>query len=189
MIIRSDETLDVAVSGAGSMRTHLARPAVAGRFPGVLLFSEIYQVTDPIRRLAAMVAGQGYLVAIPEVYHEYEPAGAALNSSVSAAACFYPTDIHSSTLGAGKSDDSLARMTDLKAETLFVFGRQDPHVPFAGRETIRARLEEVGARYEWHEVNAAHAFLRDEGPRYDPALLVRCIDWAAALFARTLHRA
>ncbi len=58
MIIRSDETLDVAVSGAGSMRMHLARPAVAGRFPGVLLFSEIYQVTDPIRRLAAMVAGQ-----------------------------------------------------------------------------------------------------------------------------------
>ena len=47
MLIRSDETLDVAVSGAGSMRTHLARPAVAGRFPGVLLFSEIYQVTDP----------------------------------------------------------------------------------------------------------------------------------------------
>ena len=114
---------------------------------------------------------------------------AALNPSVSAAACFYPTDIHSSTLGAGKSDDSLARMTDLKAETLFVFGRQDPHVPLAGRETIRARLEEVGARYEWHEVNAAHAFLRDEGPRYDPALLVRCIDWAAALFARTLHSA
>ena len=79
MIIRSDETLDVAVSGAGSMRTHLARPAVAGRFPGVLLFSEIYQVTDPIRRLAAMVAGHGYLVAIPEVYHEYEVAGAALH--------------------------------------------------------------------------------------------------------------
>ena len=40
MIIRSDETLDVAVSGAGSMRMHLARPAVAGRFSGVLLFSE-----------------------------------------------------------------------------------------------------------------------------------------------------
>jgi carboxymethylenebutenolidase len=235
------------------MRTHLARPAVAGRFPGVLLFSEIYQVTDPIRRLAAMVAGHGYLVAIPEVYHEYEPAGAALhydqagtdrgnalkytkpvaaydadakaglsalaqhpdcggrlatmgvclgghlayraalNESVSAAACFYPTDIHSGTLGAGKCDDSLARMTDLKAETLFVFGRQDPHVPFAGRETIHARLEEVGVRYEWHEVSAAHAFLRDEGPRYDPALFMQCIEWANGAVrknaARWLRRA
>src|ERR1700733_7886901 len=79
MIIRSDETLDVAVSGAGSMRTHLARPAVAGRFPGVLFFSEIYQVTDPIRRLAALVAGQGYVVAVPEVYHEYERPGTVLH--------------------------------------------------------------------------------------------------------------
>ena len=211
MIIRSDETEDVAVPGGGAMRLHLFRPAVPGHFPGVLFFSEIYQVTDPIRRLAALVAGHGYLVGVPEVYHEYEPAGtvlrydppgtdrgntlkftkpvaafdadakaalahlgqhsactgrlatmgvclgghlayrAALDPSVSAAACFYPTDIHSGTLGAGKADDSLARMGELKAETLFVFGRQDPHVPFAGRQAIRTRLEEVGARYEWHE--------------------------------------
>jgi carboxymethylenebutenolidase len=246
MILRSDETADVPVSGLGVMRLHLFRPAIPGRFPGVLLFSEIYQVTDPIRRLAAMLAGQGYLVGVPEVYHEYEPAGtvlrydqpgtdrgnalkttkpvaafdadaraalgflaqhpactgrlgtfgvclgghlayrAALDPAVSAAACFYATDIHSGTLGAGKSDDSLARMDALKAETLFVWGRQDPHVPFAGRQAIRARLEEVGARYEWHEVNAAHAFLRDEGPRYDPALFLQTISWALALFRRTL---
>jgi carboxymethylenebutenolidase len=24
--------------------------------------------------------------------------------------------------------------------------------------------------FEWHEFNAAHAFIRDEGPRYNPAL-------------------
>ena len=60
------------------MRLHVVRPAGPGRFPGVLFFSEIYQVTDPIRRLAAMVAGQGYLVAMPEVYHEYEPSGTVL---------------------------------------------------------------------------------------------------------------
>ena len=113
---------------------------------------------------------------------------AALDPSVSAAACFYATDIHSRTLGAGKADDSLARMDELRAETLFVWGRQDPHVPFAGRQAIRARLEEVDARYEWHEVNAAHAFLRDEGPRYDPALFLQAIGWMLALFARTLSR-
>jgi carboxymethylenebutenolidase len=247
MIIRSDETADIAVPGsAGPMRLHLFRPAVPGRFPGLVFYSEIYQVTGPIRRLAALMAGQGYLVAVPEVYHEYEPLGtvlnydqagtdrgnalkitkpvaafdadskatlawlgaheactgrlgtmgvclgghlayrAALDPSVLAAACFYATDIHSGTLGAGKSDDSLARMADLKAETLFVWGRQDPHVPFAGRQAIRERLEAVGARYEWHEVNAQHAFLRDEGPRYDPALFLQGVGWALSLFQRTL---
>ena len=84
MIIRSDETADIAVPGAtGPMRLHLFRPAGPGRFPGVLLFSEIYQVTDPIRRLAALVAGHGYVVAAPEVYHEYEPAGTALRYDAS----------------------------------------------------------------------------------------------------------
>jgi carboxymethylenebutenolidase len=78
---------------------------------------------------------------------------AALDPSVSAAACFYATDIHSGTLGAGKADGSLARMDELRAETLFVWGCQDPHVPFAGRQAIRARLGVVNARYEWHEVN------------------------------------
>ena len=250
MIIRSDEMADLSVEGtAGTMRVHLFRPAVPGRFPGVLFFSEIYQVTEPIRRLAAMVAGQGYLVAVPEVYHEYEPPGtvlrydppgtdrgnalkitkpvaafdadatsalrflashaactgllatlgvclgghlayrAALDPAVRAAACFYATDLHSDTLGAGKADDSLARMAELKAEALFVWGRQDPHVPFAGRQLIRERLEAAGARYEWHEVNAAHAFLRDEGPRYDPALFLQAIGWMLALFGRTLHEA
>lgn len=248
MILRSDETLDVDVPGTGAMRMHIFRPAIDGpRFPGVLLFSEIYQVTAPIRRLAAMLAGNGHVVAVPEVYHEYEPAGtvlgydpagtdrgnalkiakpvaaydadaragltalaehpacngrlatfgvclgghlayrAALDPRVSAAACFYATDIHSGTLGEGRADDSLARMAELKAEAMFVWGRQDPHVPFAGREAIRARLEAVGASYEWHEVEAQHAFLRDEGPRYDPALFLQAMALTLALYRRALH--
>ena len=69
MIIRSDETADIEVPPSGTMRIHTFRPAVPGRFPGVLLFLEIYQMTDPIRRLAAMVAGQGFVVGVPEVYH------------------------------------------------------------------------------------------------------------------------
>jgi carboxymethylenebutenolidase len=35
-------------------------------------------------------------------------------------------------------------------------------------------------------VNAAHAFLRDEGPRYDPALFLQVVSWTLALFQRTL---
>lgn len=246
MIIHSHEVQDIDVPGSGTMRMHLFRPAVEGRFPGLLLFSEIYQVTAPIRRLAAMLAGNGHVVAVPEVYHEFEPAGtvlaydpagtdrgnalkitkpvaafdadagaaltalaahpactgrlgtfgvclgghlayrAALDPRVSAAACFYPTDIHSGTLGEGRADDSLARMAELRAEILFVWGRQDPHIPFAGREAIRARLEAVGASYAWHEVNAQHAFLRDEGPRYDPALFLETMALTLAFYRRTL---
>ena len=36
----------------GPMRTHVFQPATAGRYPGVVLFSEIYQVTGPIQRMA-----------------------------------------------------------------------------------------------------------------------------------------
>ena len=111
---------------------------------------------------------------------------AALDPRVAAAACFYATDIHSGTLGEGQSDNSLAKMDELKAEAMFVWGRQDPHVPYAGREMIRARLEEVGSNYEWHEVNAQHAFLRDEGPRFDPALFLQAMTWTLAFYRRVL---
>ena len=59
-------------------------------------------------------------------------------------------------------------------------------MPFAGRQAIRRRLEEVGAPYEWHEVNAQHAFLRDEGPRYDPALFLQAMALTLALYRRAL---
>ena len=43
-----------------------------------MFFSEIFQATGPIRRFAAFIAGHGYIVAVPEVYHELEPAGTVL---------------------------------------------------------------------------------------------------------------
>src|SRR5947209_16690780 len=60
------------------MRTHLFRPAAEGRYPGIVFYSEIFQVTGPIRRTAALLAGHGYVVAVPEVYHEFEAAGTVL---------------------------------------------------------------------------------------------------------------
>lgn len=241
MILNNNEYLDVSVDG-GAMRTHVFRPAADRRYPAILLFSEIYQVTAPIRRLAAMLAGNGYVVGVPEVYHQYLSAGtvlaydgpgtdrgnelkfvkpvaaydadaraaldalvahpacdgrlftfgvclgghlalrAAFDPRVTAAVCCYPTDVHSSTLGQGRSDDTLVRLAELTAPALFVWGRQDPHVPFAGRELIRARLEAVGADYSWHEVDAQHAFLRDEGPRYDPALFLQVMNLALSFY-------
>lgn len=244
MIIHDAESEDLAVPGGGTMRMHLFRPVADGEYPALLLFSEIYQVTGPIRRLASMIAGHGFLVGVPEVYHEFEPPGtvlaydkdgtergnylkvtkqvasfdadaraaleylfghpacnhklatmglclgghlalrAALTTLVSAAICCYPTDIHSRTLGAGRSDDTLDRINELQAEALFVWGRQDPHIPSEGRQAIRSRLEECGAHYDWLEVNAAHAFMRDEGPRYDPQLTRRVLDLTLDRLAR-----
>ena len=76
MISINDEyvTLDTPT---GPMRTHIVRPATPGRYPGIIFYSErSLQITAPIRRTAAMLAGHGYIVAMPEIYHEYEPAGA-----------------------------------------------------------------------------------------------------------------
>ncbi len=58
-------------------RSSFGRP-LRGRYPGLLLFSEIFQVTGPIRRAAAMLASHGFVVAVPEIYHELEPAGTVL---------------------------------------------------------------------------------------------------------------
>jgi carboxymethylenebutenolidase len=110
---------------------------------------------------------------------------AAMNPDVLATACFYATDIHAGSLGKG-GDDSLARARDIKGELLHIWGRQDPHVPLEGRNLIKARLEEVGANFTWHELNAQHAFLRDEGPRYDPELARQCYGMVFDLFHRKL---
>jgi carboxymethylenebutenolidase len=40
--------------------------------------------------------------------------------------------------------------------------------------------------FSWHEFNAQHAFMRDEGERYDPALALRVYGMAVELFKRTL---
>jgi len=87
---------------------------------------------------------------------------------------FTPPTSHDHQLGKGNADNSLARAGDIKGELMMIWGRQDPHAPLEGRRLIRDRLEEAGADYTWHEFNAAHAFMRDEGPRYDPALAWHC---------------
>ncbi len=247
MTLREPSSLDLPTP-AGAMRTHLYRPTGEGRHPGIVLYSEIFQVTAPIARTAAWLAGHGFLVAVPEVYHEFLPAGtvlaydqagadkgnelkyakplasydadaraavaflqnheagtgrvgvmgiclgghlafrAAMNPAVSAAVCFYATDLHKHSLGLGQADDSLARIRDIPGELLMIWGRQDPHVPAEGRATIYTALATAGATFTWHEFNAAHAFLRDEGLRYDPELAHLTLGMAVQLFRRRLGR-
>ncbi|CAJ2511069.1 Uu.00g066940.m01.CDS01 [Anthostomella pinea] len=58
-----------------SMRIFVFHPTIPqypkARFPGVVLYSEIYQVTGPVARFARQIAGQGYIVAAPSSYHDF----------------------------------------------------------------------------------------------------------------------
>jgi len=245
MTIQDQEFVEVATA-TGPMRVHRFYPKEATQRPAIILYSEIFQVTGPIRRLASRMAGEGFEVLVPEVYHEYEEPGkvlgydqagadrgnflkyekplgafdsdaralidwafaraypwrhvgtwgfclgghlafrAALDPRVAASACFYATDLHTATLGHGKKDDTLARVKETNAELLLIWGRQDPHVPLAGRRDIHHALDAAEANYQWHEFNGAHAFARDEGPRHDAAATRLGLSIALELFQRRL---
>jgi carboxymethylenebutenolidase len=246
MTIRDNEWVDLQTP-TGPMRTYLFRPQAEGKYPGILLYSEIFQVTGPIRRTAALLAGHGYVVAVPEIWHEFEAVSSSLaydqagadrgnalkllkelsaidndaravldhlkshpactgklgtlgicigghlsfravakHKDIQAAVCFYATDIHKGSLGKGMNDDTLLSAKDVQGELLLIWGRQDPHVPAWGRAKIYQAISEAGLRFTWHEVNGQHAFIRDEGHRYDPALALQCYGLALELFHRKL---
>ncbi len=66
------------------------------------------------------------------------------------------------------------------------WGRQDPHIPREGRAEIYSALTDHGVHFQWHEFNNAHAFLRDEGYRYDPATAQISYSMILELFKRKL---
>ncbi|MBD2505219.1 dienelactone hydrolase family protein [Anabaena azotica] len=57
------------------MRVYVASPKPAGVYPGIVFYSDIYQLGGPIIRLANYLAGYGYIVAAPEIFHRLEPIG------------------------------------------------------------------------------------------------------------------
>jgi carboxymethylenebutenolidase len=77
MTIQDQEFVEVATA-TGPMRVHRFYPKDASQRPAIILYSEIFQATGPIRRLAARMAGEGFDVLVPEVYHEYEEPGKVL---------------------------------------------------------------------------------------------------------------
>lgn len=244
MIIQK-QTHDIETA-TGTMRTYVYRPEAEGKFPCIIFYSEIFQQTSPIARTAAIMAGHGFVVLVPEVFHELNPIGtvlgyddagkdkgnqdkwtkplehhdsdtdalvkfaksqayctgkigtmgvcigghlayrAALNNNILAASCLYATDIHSGDLPSEEGNDSLSRTKDINAELQMIWGKQDPHVPNEGRAKIHLNLIESGNHFSWHEFNAQHAFMRDEGERYDPQLALRVYGMAVELFSRTL---
>lgn len=230
----------------GVMRTYVYRPVAEGRYPTVIFYSEIFQQTAPIARTASILAGHGFVVLVPEVFHELNPIGtvlayddegkdkgnadkwakplehhdsdvdalleysaglsyangsvgamgvcigghlayrAAINSGITSAVCLYATDIHSNTLPSDSGNDSLARTKDIKGELMMVWGKQDPHIPLEGRQLVHQNLLDNDVTFSWQEFNAAHAFMRDEGERYDPEIALNVYAVSVAFFNRTL---
>lgn len=76
-MVISQEYADVPV-GDRAMRTFLAAPRAPGQYPGVVFYSDIFQLTESTLRWCARLAGYGFVVAAPEIYHRIEPAGTIL---------------------------------------------------------------------------------------------------------------
>ncbi|MDX2033966.1 MAG: dienelactone hydrolase family protein [Blastocatellia bacterium] len=72
------EYIDIA-SGGQAMRAFVAAPAAPGSYPGIVLFSDIFQLSGPAQRAVARLAGYGFVVAAHEMFHRLEPAGRVLS--------------------------------------------------------------------------------------------------------------
>ncbi|MBM2622131.1 dienelactone hydrolase family protein [Actinoplanes sp. LDG1-06] len=222
---------DVRIPGAGhEIRAKVLTPAGGGRWPGVLLYSDIFQLTESTLRTCRRLAAAGLIVCVPEIYPRGELAGVALefddegkaaglagaasmttaefdedrasvldhlaarddvtsvhaagyclgghlafraafDGRVASTVCFYPTGLHNGSLGQDQAD-SLSRSADIHGRLMIIFGSRDPHVPAAARVQILSALYEAGHEdLELHVyAGGEHAFMRDVGPRYDPAL-------------------
>ena len=66
---------DVETSNGTTLRIYVFTPKLSGypnaKFPGVIVYSEIYQVTGPVRRFAQRIASEGYVVVAPAIYHDF----------------------------------------------------------------------------------------------------------------------
>jgi carboxymethylenebutenolidase len=65
-------------AGAVPMRMFVAAPKAAGKYPGILCYSDIFQLTGPMLRSVSRLAGYGFVAAAPEIYHRVEPPGSAI---------------------------------------------------------------------------------------------------------------
>ncbi|MFI7546889.1 dienelactone hydrolase family protein [Actinoplanes sp. NPDC049599] len=76
MKLREDE---VRVPASGyEIRSIVISPAGAGPWPGVLLYTDIFQLTESTLRTARRLASAGFVVCVPEIYPRTELAGVVL---------------------------------------------------------------------------------------------------------------
>ncbi len=74
------EYIEIPVA-AKTMRTFVAQPTAPDNYPGLLLFSDIFQLSAPMLRTCARLAGYGFVVAAHEIFHRREAAGTVLEQT------------------------------------------------------------------------------------------------------------
>ncbi len=224
------ETTFVDLPATGyTMRAALATPIGLERAPGLIFYSDIFQLTASTLRMITRFAGYGFAVLAPEIFCRREPPGsawafddpgrdrgmanakaisvaqfdadtalalaflqnhaavessalgavgfcfgghlafrAAFHRQVQSTVCYYPTGLHNGALGSDADAGSLARASEIHGALHLIFGTEDPHVPTEAREQIVTVLTPQIKDFRVTTYPAAHAFMRDEGPRYDP---------------------
>jgi carboxymethylenebutenolidase len=243
-MVVTTEYVDIPAAGK-PMRMFVTAPRAPGKYPGILCYSDIFQLSGPTLRSCIRLAGYGYVAAVPEIYHRIEPAGdvipfddagrtrgledarrtpvthfdedrraaldyltahpkvaagklgamgfcigghlsfrAALERDVLATVCFYGTGIHDGKLGQDADAGSLARAAEIRGKLLMIWGSEDPHVPADGRAAVEAKLRDAHVDHSVKLYPAEHAFMRDEGPRYDPEATDQAFDDMIALFRK-----
>ena len=145
-------------------------------------------VDEDRRAVLAAFAGEPYVdvgavFALGFCYGGHLAFRAALEPAVKAAVCCYPTGVHADKCG-GDVADTLARVGGIQGELLLVWGRNDPHIPAAGRARIHAALDSAGTRFQARLYDAEHAFMRDVGPRHEPEATDRVFEAMIDLFRR-----
>ena len=58
---------------AGAMPTTLVRPSAGGPYPSVVVLMEAFGLVPHIEDVAARIAAEGYVVAVPDVYYRHLP--------------------------------------------------------------------------------------------------------------------
>jgi carboxymethylenebutenolidase len=76
MKLREDEVLVPAPDC--DIRSIVISPVGEGRWPGVLLYTDIFQLTESTLRTARRLASAGFVVCVPEIYPRGALAGVAL---------------------------------------------------------------------------------------------------------------
>ena len=235
-------------AGPAPMRMFVAAPKASGRYPGIVCYSDIFQLTGPMLRACTRLASYGFVAAAPEIYYQIEPPGsvipfddagrnrgledaakslvahfdegrraaldylakhpsvaagklgamgfcigghlafrAALEPDVRATVRFYGTGIHDGKLGRDQDAGSLQRVGEIRGELLMGFGTEDPHVPSEGRTAIDRKLRDAGVNYSIQLFPSEHAFMRDEGPRFDAEATDQAFAAMIALFRRVFR--
>jgi carboxymethylenebutenolidase len=76
MKVREEEVL--VASPEGEIRTVVITPVGDGPWPGLLIYTDIFQLTESTLRSARRLATYGFVVAVPEIYPHGPLAGVAL---------------------------------------------------------------------------------------------------------------